>query len=242
MGAFLTENKALLHEYSVHMASSKDNVGLKPLLREKTIVGYDNLFDQVVNNENRLDVFKLIHNSAKAEIGVYDLSDCTTKWISNEQFDQESLFIKAACTLPMFGRKVRINGKDYLDGGITTMIPIGRSVNNANERHLVITTKPDNYIRKPYNPLVIALFKLVYHQYPKLAADMQVRHEAYYREIQQIRELEVRKQAMHIFPSQDIGVTRFSGSHEQLTALFDLGYADMEAKKELIIEFLKGED
>jgi len=237
LSAFLTENKELLYECCINLAGGKANVGIPPLLREGTLVGYDNIFKEIVNNKYKIDVDKLITNQTKAEIGIYDLSVCETEWISNKDFDHDSLFIKAACTLPMFGRKVKIKDKYYLDGGITTMIPIGRSIKNGNEKHFIVTTKPENYVRKPYSKFVLTLFKLVYHDYPKLAKDMSVREKAYYQEINTINELVKQGTAIHIFPSKDVGVTRFGGSKEQLIALYQLGIQDMEERKSELLDF-----
>ncbi|MDD2591430.1 MAG: patatin family protein [Erysipelotrichaceae bacterium] len=238
LGAFMTKNKALLKEYSINLAGSKDNVGIKPLLKEGSLVGYDNVFKQVVNNPYHIDIEALNNCEVLSQIGVYDLSVCETIWIDNDQIDKDSLFIKAACTLPMFGHKVNIDGKDYLDGGITTMIPIEQSIKNGNQKHFVITTKPANYVRKPYSKFVLWLFKVVYHRYPKLAKDIAKRDKAYYDERNKIKELENAGSALHIYPSKDSGVTRFGGNKEQLSELFELGYNDMETNKEKIMKFI----
>lgn len=239
LGAFLTANKRLLKEYAINLASDKDNVGIKPLLKYRTLVGYDDVFRKINQDEYKIDVIGLNQSTTKAEIGVYDLNRCETVWITNREFDQDNLFIKAACTLPMFGRKVNINGIDYLDGGITTMIPIKQSLANDNQRHLVITTKPDNYVRKPYSKFVLWLFKVVYRKYPKLSKDIAKRDQAYYDEIALVKSLVKKQEAIYVNPTKDIGVTRFGGNKEQLTVLFELGYQDMESRKQEIIAFLK---
>ena len=241
LSAYMSQNKALLKEYSINLAGSKNNVGIVPLLKEGTLVGYDNMFRQVVENDCHIDIDVLNANPVRSEIGVYDLSSCETVWISNDQIDAESLYIKAACTLPMFGRKVHVNGIDYLDGGITTMIPINRSIINNNTKHFVITTKPENYVRKPYSKLVLWLFKVVYRKYPKLAKDIAKRDKAYYDELNKIKDLVNNQEAIHVYPSADSGVTRFSGSIEQLQQLFDLGYNDMEKRKAEIFAFMNKE-
>ena len=113
LGAFLTANKRLLKEYAINLASDKDNVGIKPLLKHQTLVGYDDVFKKINQDGYKIDVKGLNQSTTKAEIGVYDLNSCETVWITNHEFDQDNLFIKAACTLPMFGRKVNINGIDF---------------------------------------------------------------------------------------------------------------------------------
>ena len=241
LSAYMSQNKSLLKEYSINLAGRKDNVGLKPLIKEKTLVGYNNLFRQVVENPYHIDIDVLNANPVHSEIGVYDLNLCETVWISNDQIDAKSLFIKAACTLPMFGHKVNVNGIDYLDGGITTMIPVDRSIKCGNKYHFVITTKPKDYVRKPYGKLVLWLFKIVYRKYPKLAKDIALRYKVYYDELNKINELVRKGEAIHVYPSGENGVTRFGGSVGQLQELFDLGYSDMENKKAEIIAFMNKE-
>ena len=54
-----------------------------------------------------------------------------------------------------------------------------------------------------------------------------------------VQDLEKQGKALLIRPSKDCGVTRLSGSYEQLEELFNLGYQDMEDRREDLYKFFE---
>ena len=146
--------------------------------------------------------------------------------------------IRAACALPIASAVVTINGRKYLDGGVTKMIPIERSLEKGCTKHLVITTKPADYVRKPGSPAVKVLMALFYPKYPQLRRDYNIRHINYYKQIHLIEDLVNEGKALYIRPSKTIKVARFKGEPDTLKALYDLGYQDMEDRKEEILRFM----
>lgn len=236
---FVTKDRKTLHDLAVVYSGKQDNVGLKPILREGTPVGYNYLFDTIINQQLKLDASKVREADTKMEIGIYDMSKCETIWLTNKDLDDRWQFVKAACTLPIAGRSVKIKGKKYMDGGLTTMIPIFRSEEHGCDRHVVITTKDISFVRKPNHPLLQVLLDLIYIKYPKMLKDFRKRTGIYYDEKAKVEHLVEENRALLIRPSKNLGVKRFSGDPEKLKALFDLAYADCDAQKGQILEFIE---
>ena len=121
------------------------------------------------------------------------------------------------------------------------------------ERFLVITTKPENYIRKPAKKPIVTLMKLMYPQCDQISKeakeiverlgkqiskDYEIRHLNYNRQIELIKDLSEQKKAVFAFPSEESEVTRLGGTKQQLNKLFELGYSDMENRKQKLFELL----
>ena len=123
-------------------------------------------------------------------------------------------------------------------GGITKMIPIERAVEVGCTKCLVITTKPADYVRKPGNPIVNWLIKTMYRECPQAAKDYEVRHLNYYKQVGMINDLVKEGNALHVLPSKTIKVSRFKGDVKNCQILYDLGYSDMEARRNEILSFL----
>lgn len=218
---------------STEKAAHWRNSGLGALLFERQVVGYDYMFDSIVNDvDYPIDKIKDVETDFYA--GVYDLEAQETVWIGKDELDPEAKFIKAACTLPVMGRSVVIDGKKYMDGGITTMIPVAKSMELGCEAHVVISTKSSTFVRKPQKRLTYRLMRFLYRKYPRLIASFEARTEKYYEERALIEILEKEKKAINLFPSQELGVDRFGGSLPQYEALFALAYKDCEARKDEI--------
>ena len=126
----------------------------------------------------------------------------------------------------------------YLDGGIDTMVSTARAKAKGYEKMLVIVTKDKNYVRKPNGFFLTALLNILYGKYKEMLKTLDHRTQAYYDQMDSVYELEEQGNAILIRPSRDCGVKRFSGTAEQLEELFQLGWQDMEDRKEDIIKFL----
>jgi len=240
MCSYLQENKEMLKEVSVKWAGSATKIGLEPLIKEGSLVGYDYLFDYILKEIIPLDLVKLKKAKIHAEFGVYDLSICKTVWVSVKDMDDDFKLLRAACTLPLAGKPVEYQGKKYIDGGVTTMIPIERSIEYGCNRHFVVTTKDASFVRKPTGAVTNTLIKFIYRKYPALIKDLYARTEVYYKERKVVDQLVEEGNCLYLYPSVDLGVGRFSGKLKELEALYELGYQDCENRKEEIIRFAKG--
>ena len=235
---FIDKNKKNLYDFSVTYVADKRNVGLTPLLKEGSYVGYDFMFDHILRDTAHFDIENLSDYKTYMEIGVYDLEKGKTDWYVKEDFKNDLQLLKAACTLPIAGKIVNYQGHKFIDGGVTTMVPIRRSIEYGNKKHFVIITKDENYVRKPSGKGMDLALNALYHPYQQLRQDMKRRTPIYYEEMDLVKNLCDKKEAILLRPTQNLGVSRFKGNHEQLDALFKLGYQDLEDRKEEILDFL----
>ncbi len=237
---YYMKNKEYLYDITaVHTADSR-NVGIKPIVKEGRYVGYRFMFDELLRETLKFDVQELKDKDSNFEIGLYDLDKAETFYIKANELDNDLVLLKAACTLPIAGNIVEYQGQKLLDGGITTMIPYERSIENGNDKHFVIVTKPEGYVRKAASGFMRWFMNFNYPNYPKLVEQYSNRHEAYNKQMAAIEQGVKDNNTFLLRPSSDIPVKRFSGDPENLKKLFELGYKDMEDRKAEILSFIKG--
>lgn len=233
--AYLMGSKDHLFNFFTDYILDPKGIGIRPLLREGVFVSYDYLFEEhMVKNGFRMEDLKDYKGNAK--IGIYGLSQGKTDFYSVTKMNIEML--KAACSLPILGKPVVLNGKKYLDGGITKMLAIEEALHDGVNRSLIIATKPLDYVRKPANWFVKWLMRVLFRDSPQLGKDYAVRHLNYQKQVAIIKDLEKEGKALYLCPSQKTKVTRIHGSKEELVELFRLGIQDMECRKEEIYQFL----
>lgn len=236
---FVLRDQKAIKDLATIYAGSKDNVGIKPLLREGNFVGYNHLIDDIISDKLGLSVDAVRQANTPFEMGVYDLYDSKTLWMSNQEMDEHWKFLQAALTLPIAGKSVKINGRKYLDAGINSMIPIKRSLNYGCDKHVIITTKPKEFVRQPNHPLLQALLDLMYLKYPIMKREFRERADVFNHEVATSEQLEKEGKAIFLRPTKNLGIKRFSGDPEQLIELYNLGYEEMEAQKERMQGFVK---
>ncbi len=237
--SYLLKNKDFLYDISVKYMSDKRNVGITPLLKEKRYVGYKYMFDDLLPQQLHFDITPVKTGNLPAEIGIYDLNQCKTVFFSPQDMDDDMKMIKASCTLPIAGHIINTDQYRFLDGGISIMIPIERSIDKGNDKHLIIITKPEGYVRKAANAFMRWMMNFNYRKYPQMVHHYTHRHESYNNQMSLIKNLTEQGSGYLIRPSKTIPVKRFSGDPENLKKLYDLGYQDMENQKEAIFSFMK---
>ena len=238
MTCYWQRETQMAYDIAIHYATNPENVGLRALLHCGYYVDYGRLFDVSLLGQAHYSVMKLKTENAPIEIGAYSLKKGETVYFNAEDLDENLTVIRATVALPIASATGKIDGSPYLDGGITKMIPIERSLEQGVTKHLVITTKPADYVRKPANRMVIFLMRLAYRSFPQIVRDYKVRHLNYKKQVELIDRLEKEGKAMNIRPSRTIAISRFKGSPENCEELYRLGYADMEARRKELEAFL----
>lgn len=233
---YMLKKRKTLHDSAVYIAADKRNFGTKAVLAEGTLVGYEFLFDEITSTLD-YPLNKMNEIDGEIEIGVYDMKEEKTIWINKDQIAQHPSFVQAACVLPIFGKQVKIDGKYYMDGGITTMIPIDQSMRAGCTKHMVVTTKSMDFVRKEQNFFQKHLLRFVYRKYPKLISGFESRKTVYYEERDQIEALVSSGDGLYMYPTQELGVSRFGGDAERFEQLFNIARQDCENRREEIIAF-----
>lgn len=147
--------------------------------------------------------------------------------------------IRASASLPLVSRNVKIDGKYYLDGGISDAIPLQKSIMDGNRKNIVVMTKEEGYVRKPTDKTQLALIKARYLKYPKVYELMAKRHIQYNDTVDYIYRLKESGQAFVIRPKQASAVGRIEKDKEKLLALYKEGYTDAENCYEELLAYLE---
>ena len=238
LSSYFMKSKQYLYDFSVTYVSSKDNIGLRPFLKEGRYVGYRHLFDELVYGQFHYDTSHLVTKEFEYQFGLYDLDQGDTLFFDADYLDKEGQAMKAACSLPIAGNTVNYQGHHYLDGGIKVMIPIEPALNKGCNRNICIITKPHGYVRKKASWFMRFLMRINYLKYPQIAKDYAVRHIAYNKQRAICKSEEEAGRCFVLIPSKNLPVKRFSGDPEALKELYQLGYDDMENRKEELLTFL----
>ena len=84
------------------------------------------------------------------------------EYFDKSYHEQDDILIKAACALLLLTKPVAFNHGTYMDGGLVDMIPIEQSIRQGCTKHVFISTKEENYVRKPAAKYQLMLASLFY--------------------------------------------------------------------------------
>lgn len=226
------------YEMMTHYIAEPETIGVQAFLKEKHYVAYRKVFKKDLLEKEHFSIKELREKNPDIEFGVYDLAQGKTVFFGAKDLDDELDLLRATCALPIASEVVTYKGKEYLDGGITKMIPIERAQEKGCTKFMVITTKPADFVRGPANKIVLFLMRLLYGKYPQIRKDYLVRHINYNHQMDVIKEEVKKGNAILVYPTKTIPISRFKGDSENLKKLYNLGYQDMEDRKEEIMKFV----
>lgn len=130
--------------------------------------------------------------------------------------------LRATSAIPLFSKIIKIDGKKYLDGGISDSIPI-HYIKNKYNKNIVILTQPLNYRKHPLSKNKERIIKLKFHKYPNLINTMLNRYKKYNKVIEDIIEMEKNNEIFVIRPEKAINIKLSENNPEKLQEIYDMG-------------------
>lgn len=235
---FVSKQKERLRISGVDAASDPKAMGISPLLKERGVFGINHVCEYIEEHAP-LDYEAFMKNETQLDIGVYNMDTNEVEYFSKEYFDpEEQILMKASCALFLLTRPYKFRGHTYMDAGLVDMIPIEQSIRRGMEKHVFISTKEENYVRKAAPGWQIQLARMMYPGNKKIRDNLKIRHINYQKQWQIVKDLENQGKAIVLRPSADYGVTRYTQDKDLLQRWFDLGYEDTKNRMTMIREFM----
>ena len=130
--------------------------------------------------------------------------------------------LKASAAMPIaYRHPVVIEGRTYIDGGVTDPIPVQKAVDEGCDEIVVLLTRPEGYRKKI--PLVNVLSRLYARKFPRLAEALLKRYEAYNRSMDLIESGRLPARLTVIRPKAKLPVTRLTTSLPKIQAAIEQG-------------------
>ena len=184
-----------------------------------------NPFDQATFAASQIDFWVTLTNIETGEPEYVKITDAFAQ--------MEAL--RATSAMPMVSRVVEIEGKKYLDGGISDSIPLDKAMALGYDKIIVILTRPLDYRKKPSNNW---LFKLFYRNYPKLIERWANRYAEYNQAVEKVIEMEKAGKIFVIRPSESLDISRLEKDLAKVQAMYDLGVKDGQAALSELKDYL----
>ncbi|MGQ0285778.1 patatin-like phospholipase family protein [Pasteurellaceae bacterium 22721_9_1] len=214
--------------YNLQYLNDKRYMGLHSLLTTGNIVNRDFAFYQLPFELDPFDQDAFLQSHTDFWLTLTNVETGEAEYVKIQDVFKEMEYFRATSAMPFVSKIVEINGKKYLDGGISDSIPIQKCFELGYDKVIVVLTRPLDYRKTPSS---MWLFKLMYKKYPKLIERWQNRYLEYNQTVEQIIDLNNKKQIYVIRPSQTINISRLEKDPKMIQKMYDLGMAD--AKNEL---------
>lgn len=214
--------------------NDKRYCSVNSLIKTGDMFGVEMLYDLI---PNKLELYDYdTFNKFKGNF--YSVvTNCKTgkaEYIKIKDMKKDIIAVRASSSLPLLSRIVEINGKEYLDGGITDSIPIKKSIKDGHKKNVVILTRDKTYRKS--KPKFLSFFKLKYKKYPNLVKAIENRYKMYNETLDFLEEEKAKNEVFIIQPKLPVKISRIEKDKDKLKALYNQGY---EYAKELYEDLMK---
>lgn len=145
---------------------------------------------------------------------------------------------RASSSLPFVAPMVRIDGRPYLDGGLSDSVPVKRAMIDGFRHNIIVLTKVKGYRKPDTAGKTYQLAKTVYPDYPYLINALEKRNRDYNKTMEYIEKLEEKGKVFVIRPEYD-GVGRVETNQEKLTSFYNHGYDYMKEHYDELLAWLE---
>lgn len=217
--------------------NDKRYCSVNSLIKTGDMFGVEMLYDLI---PNKLELYDYdTFNKFKGNF--YSVvTNCKTgkaEYIKIKDMKKDIIAVRASSSLPLLSRIVEINGKEYLDGGITDSIPIKKSIKDGHKKNVVILTRDKTYRKS--KPKFLSFFKLKYKKYPNLVKAIENRYKMYNETLDFLEEEKAKNEVFIIQPKLPVKISRIEKDKDKLKELYDQGYEDAKELYEDLMKFLE---
>ena len=238
--SYLAKQYKRAFRVNVDYLNDKRYCSVHSLLKTGNLFGAEMLYDIIQNELDLFDYDTYNKNESNFYVVITDINTGKPEYVKIGDLKKDIIYVRASSSLPLLAQNVKINDKEYLDGGISDSIPIKKSIADGNKKNVVILTRDSTY-RKGKNSLM-PIIKLKYKKYPNFVKSMADRYIVYNEILDFIKELEDNGDVFVIRPKKPVNIGRTEKNREKLEALYNDGYNDAKDCYEELLKYLGKEN
>ena len=183
------------------------------------------VFDQEKFKQSKIDFYVVMTNveSGKPE------------YVLIKDVFKQMEYLRATSALPFASKIIEINGKKYLDGGISDSIPIDYCEGLGYDKIILVLTRPKNTHKEDK---LNFLYKLVYRKYPNLVERLINMGKDYEVVLKKIKNLETESKVFVIRPPKVLKIGRLEKNEDKIQNVYDIGLNTGKKEIDNLLKYL----
>lgn len=183
-------------------------------------------FYDVTKKHDIFDNETFMKNNTGYYATVTNVETGKAEYLEIKNIIEEMETLRASSAIPFVTKIVEIDGKKYLDGGISDSIPVLKCKEMGYDKIIVVLTRPIEYRKKPFSKNVIKLIAAKYKKYPAFVKTMEERYKMYNQTVDTILDMEKKGEIFVIRPSKPINLKVIERNADNLQSVYDMGVRD----------------
>ena len=208
--------------YNIRFKDNPEYMSWRSLLRTGNYVNEHFSYHLLPHEYDPMDFQAYRENPMRFYAVCTDIDEGHPVYHEIEDADGTGLrWMQASASMPVFARPVEIDGRHYLDGGITDSIPLKFIQQKGYRKNVVILTQPADYYKKKAH--VGLAMKMFLKKYPKVAELMSIRHVMYNEQLDYVRSEQQKGDTFLICPDEKLDIGRLSLKEDKMRRVYETG-------------------
>ena len=232
---YVSKQKERAVRYNKKYADDKRYMGLHSWITTGNAVNKDFAFYEL---PYKLDVFdNETFKKAKTDFYVVmtNVESGKPEYVLIEDAFAQMEYLRATSALPFASKIIEINGKKYLDGGISDSIPIDFCESLGYDKIIAVLTRPEGAYKEDKLGF---LYKLVYRKYPNLVNSLLNMATDYEKVLAKIKDLENKGKIFVVRPPEVLKIGRLEKNRDKIQKVYDIGLNTGLKELDNIVKYL----
>lgn len=235
--SFLAKQKGRAFAISTDYLRDKRYCSVYSLITTGDMFGVKMCYETIPKELNPIDNEAFKRSKTKFFATVTNCETGKAEYPEIKDLFEDVQYVRASSSLPLISRLVKINGKKYLDGGITDPIPVVQAMKSGCDKAVVILTQPKGFVKKPDG--FMKAMKVRYKKYPEFIKAMENRAKIYNETTELISRYEEKGKMFVIRPDKPLNIGRTEKNVDKIKAAYNVGYQTIQNRYEEFIKYME---
>ena len=217
---YISGQKERAIRYNKKYARDKRYMGLHSWITTGNAVNKDFAFYELPFKLDVFDQEKFKESKIEFHVVMTNVENGQAEYVLIEDVFEQMEYLRATSALPFASKIIEINGKKYLDGGISDSIPIDYCQSLGYDKIILVLTRPENSYKEDK---LNFLYKLVYRKYPNLVERLINMGKDYEVVLKKIKNLETESKVFVIRPPKVLKIGRLEKNEDKIQNVYDIG-------------------
>lgn len=235
---YFSKQRGRVIRYNKAFCRDPRYMSIRSLVTSGNMINRQFAFYDVTTMYDIFDNETFMKNNTGYVITVTNVETGKAEYIETTDVLKDLELLRATSAIPFASEIVEVNGKKYLDGGVSDSIPILKCREMGYDKIIVVLTRPLDYRKKPYSKAIMTAIKMKYKKYPKLVEAIEGRDKNYNETIDLIKKMEEKGEIFVMRPPQKLDMGVIERNADKLQAVYDLGIKDCKENLASLREYL----
>jgi len=225
-------------ELGLKYIPDKRYMGLKYIFKKdnRSYYNRDFIFNNIPNNLVPFDYDSFKRYSGKVYAVVTNLDTGKPEYLPLDASDKSWCIVQASCALPLMFAPVKINGKEYFDGGCSDPLPVKFAFQEGCDKIITILSREESYQKHTETDAAISAF--IYRKKSEFSKTLTMRSDIYNDSRSFLHEKQKEGSAFVFCPKTTAGWSRTEKNPSKLQKMYDEGYNDAVSRMDELKQFM----